>query len=161
MKIAVRWLPPVDLYDGSSENLIYSCDLEQIPEGAGVYVFARCFGETVAPLYVGKAQSLRGRIKQQFNNTKLMKGVENAKIGPRVLLLAEVSTWLASHLLRALEIVERTLIEYYLSQGFDLINIQGTKIPADIVEFAGNSLGRQTCPKVVVIPKRKHSSSGK
>ena len=160
MKIAVRWLPPVDLYDGSSENLIYSCDLEQILEDAGVYVFARRFGK-VWPRSMWGRRSLRGRIKQQFNNTKLMKGVENAKIGTRVLLLAEVSTWLASRLLHALVIVERTLIEHYLSQGCELINIQGTKIPADIIEFAGNSTGRHTCPSVVAVPKNKHLSPEK
>ncbi len=91
----------VDLYDGSSENLIYSCDLEQIPEDAGIYVFARCFGEvSLSAFCKEKAQSVRGRIKQQLNNTKLMKGIENSKIGPRVLLPAEVSTWVGSHLLR-------------------------------------------------------------
>jgi len=155
MLIDVHWLPPLDLWDGSSDNMIYNCHWDQLPEHAGVYVFARCFGQTVTPLYVGKALGLRGRVRNQLNNAKLMMGVENSKIGSRVLLSAEVKTRSGRHIARAVELVERSLIEYYLTEGHELHNIQGTRIIKDEITFGGNSLGRQTCPRQIVVPRRK------
>jgi hypothetical protein len=56
MDICVRWQQPVDLADGSDEGMIYWCsDFEMIPDSSGIYVFARQFGDSVSPLYVGQA----------------------------------------------------------------------------------------------------------
>jgi hypothetical protein len=154
MRVHVRWLPPLDLYDGSADNWIYDCAWADLPDAPGVYVFARCFGDSVAPLYVGQALNLRERVRKQLNNAKLMKGIENAKIGPRVVLPAEVSTHYSKNIERALDLVERSLLEYYLSQGYKLLNVQGTRVVADVLDFGGNGWGRQTCPHRIAVPRK-------
>jgi hypothetical protein len=159
MRIRVHWLQPLELFDGSADNYIYDCFWENLPDCPGVYVFARCFGDAVAPLYVGQARSLRVRVRQQLNNARLMKGIQNNKIGPRLLLPAEVTTRSGQHIERALDLVERSLIEHYLSERFELLNVQGTHIVADEIKFGGNSLGRQTCPRLIVQPRRQRRVS--
>jgi hypothetical protein len=159
MRIDVYWLPPLDLWDGSADNLIYDCDWGQLPDAPGVYVFARCFGESIAPLYVGQARSLRSRVRGQLNNARLMKGIENSKIGAKVVLPAQVTTRSRQHIEQALHLVERSLIEHYLSEEYDLHNIQGTRIVADEITFGGNTQGRQTCPRQIVVPRRQRRVS--
>jgi hypothetical protein len=154
MRIHIHWLPPLDLYDGSADNLIYDCAWAELPETPGVYVFARCFGESVAPLYVGQALNLRIRVRKQLNNAKLMVGIRNARNGPRVVLPAEVSTHYSKNIKRALDLVERSLLEHYLSEGFKLLNVQGTKVDTDVLDFGGNGRGRQTCPQRIAVPRR-------
>lgn len=82
MDIQANWCEPIDLVDGSSDNLIYKCeDIDLIADSPGVYIFARIYGENVEPLYIGRASNLKRRIDQQFNNTRLMKGIENSPKG--------------------------------------------------------------------------------
>ena len=82
MEIRVVWQQPIPLVDGSSQSLIYvPPDPAAIPDRPGVYIFGRRHGETVSPLYIGKAENLARRIEQQLNNVRLMKGIENAPTG--------------------------------------------------------------------------------
>jgi hypothetical protein len=156
MQIDVLWRPPLELWNASADNLIYDCSWADLLDSPGVYVFARRFGGAITPLYVGKGQSLRGRVHQQLKtNIRLMKGIENAPIGGRILLPALVTTRSGRYVDHALELVERTLIEHYLSESYELLNIQGTRIAADEIAFGGNSFGRQTCPRHIAIPRRK------
>lgn len=83
-----------------------------------------------------------------------MIGIQNSNIGPRIILPAEVSTRNGQNIDRALDLVERSLIEHYLSEGYDLHNVQGTRITGDEISFGGNSQGRQTCPRRIVMPRR-------
>jgi hypothetical protein len=63
--------------------MIYEIDLDKLPRKPGVYIFIRKFGENSRALYIGKANRLRTRIKQQLVALRLMKGIQNAAIGPR------------------------------------------------------------------------------
>jgi hypothetical protein len=91
MDIRVVWQQPISLIDGSKQSLIYAVrDPSAIPDRPGVYVFGRRFGDTVSPLYIGKAENLTKRIEQQLNNVRLMKGIENAPTGERILLVGEL-----------------------------------------------------------------------
>ena len=54
MQLHVKWSRPLQLKDASKQNLIYSVNLNKIPEGAGVYVFGRQWGSDFEALYVGK-----------------------------------------------------------------------------------------------------------
>src|SRR5689334_4458779 len=88
MDFKLTWRKPIPLRESGPEtNLIYELDLDQIPPTPGVYVFMRSFGKKLTPLYVGKAGNLNGRIKQQLNALKLMKGIHNADIGARVIVI--------------------------------------------------------------------------
>ena len=155
MKISVRWQDPIELRDGSRLNLIYSCiDLEDIPDAPGVYVFARRFGEVTAPLYVGQALSLRSRICQQFNNLRLMKGVENAAIGRRIILIGQVFLRPGQQPEPVLDIVEQALIEHFMAEGYELLNRLGTRIPKHSIEFGGHRSSRMLVPPAMNVPKR-------
>jgi hypothetical protein len=155
MKIAVRWQDPVELHDGSHLNLIYSClDLECIPNNPGVYVFARKFGAAIAPLYVGQALSLRSRICQQFNNLRLMKSVENAAIGHRIILIGQLLLRPGQRAEQVLDIVEQALIEHFMAEGFELLNRLGTRIPKHSIQFGGHRLSRSLVPSAMNVPKR-------
>jgi hypothetical protein len=106
----------------------YNVDFDEIPKTAGVYVFLRAHGSTAEALYVGKALNLRGRIKQQFNNRRLMDGIKSAPNGVRRLVYAEFVARPGQQKAKSIEICEKALIRYYLAQGHDLLNIQGVKL---------------------------------
>jgi hypothetical protein len=152
MNICVRWQDPVELIDGSNDGYIYWCDLESIPDSPGIYVFARQFGDSVTPLYVGQAMNMRLRVKQQFNNLKLMRAIENAQIGRRILLLGEILTKPGQKIERVLDVIEGGMIEYIVTNEYELINKMGTKLAYDAVTFEGNLLSRRLCPRTLHVP---------
>ena len=110
MKIDLKWDKPIRLRDKSSKmNLIYTCrdrDLQHIPDDAGVYIFARRFGQTIAPLYIGQSSSLRKRIDFQFGNARLMMGIKHADAGHRILLFARLRSRPGQQEQKVLDIVE-------------------------------------------------------
>lgn len=125
MKLQVNWLEPIALRDGSRQNLIYSLDLDSIPVAPGVYVFGRGWGEGFEALYVGKATNIHARVKQQLNNLKLMQHLRNARTGRRFVVVGEFTPTRGQQIARCLPIVERAYIRHFLSDGHDLVNIQG------------------------------------
>jgi hypothetical protein len=138
-------------------NQIYRCgSLERIPRKPGVYVFARKFGKTVIPLYVGQASKLRGRIEGQFNNLKLMMGLKSAPSGRRILLVARLSLKPGQQMSKVLDIVESAIIKNALAQGHDLLNQHGTKTKVHTISSKGNSSSRQIAP-LKMFAERKNS----
>ena len=139
MEIEIRWQGPISLIDGTDEKRVYTPEDESlIPDCPGVYVFARKRGETMIPLYMGRATRLAVRISQQLNSVELMKGIENSPQGRRVLIVGQLQRKPGQPLQRALRIAEAALIEHSLSQGFDILNKLGKSRPAHSVWFAGN-----------------------
>jgi hypothetical protein len=129
MELNVEWLRPVLLKDGTRENLIYTMDPDRLPQSAGIYVFGRRWGRKhFEALYVGKANHLRGRVTGQFNNLKLMQHLRNAKGGRRIILAGEFIAKPGQQLKKCLTLIERALIRHFLSEGHDLVNLQGTRI---------------------------------
>lgn len=108
--------------------MIYGVDLKRIPSGAGVYLFGRRFGSHFEALYVGKASSTRGRVKGHLNNLRLMQHLRNAKAGRRVVLAGRLVTRQGQNLEKCLGLAERAFIRYFLSEGHDLVNKQGTRL---------------------------------
>jgi hypothetical protein len=106
-------------------------------------------------LYVGKATSLRRRIKQQLNNLKLMQAIDDAAIGPRMPIFGTFNCRPGQRIETVLEIVERALIDHYTDAGDQLINKMGTKLPVDCIEFDGNLLARRRSGRELRIPKRR------
>lgn len=139
MTLSINWLKPWSLYCGTNPEVIYECDgLEYLPNKPGVYIFARRYGKDIIPLYVGRAQNLYARIKQQLNTVKLMKGIENAPQGQRILLVGELATKGGQNLLSALKIAEDSLIEYCMVNGYDILNKQGKHRATHEIDFSGN-----------------------
>lgn len=85
MNISVVWHAPIPLR-GYARELIDSFDFVTLPDEPGVYIFARRFGPKIIAIYVGKAEVLRGRIRQQLNNNRLMRALDEAPYGERVLI---------------------------------------------------------------------------
>lgn len=144
MDIQIAWRQPLELKDGSRQGLIYALDLDEVPGTPGVYVFARRFGQTVTPLYIGQAQDLRRRVKQQLEmNVRLMKGLEAAEAGARVLLLGVIQFRPGQQVEKVLEVVESAIIQYALAQGHEILNKQGKHRPSHLIRSQGNQWSQQ------------------
>jgi hypothetical protein len=124
MNLQVEWNPPIPMR--RVRGVIYTVDLEKVPDVSGLYVFGRRWGSSFEALYVGKAKNLRSRVKGQLNNLKLMSHLRDAKDGSRVVIAGTIITKRGQQIEKCLTLVERSLIRYFLSEGDDLVNIQGT-----------------------------------
>jgi hypothetical protein len=153
MNIIVQWLNFLEL-DYTDEGGYCCPEPPLLSECSGVYVFARQFGTSVNPIYVGQAQNIRVRIRQQFRNHPLMRGIENAGNGRRLLLQGEVITRRGQQLVHVLNVVERGLIEHFLGEGYTLLNVRGANVPSDTVTFQGNQLSRGLC-SCITLPRRR------
>jgi len=128
MKLQIEWARPTVLKGGRELNFIYTTDLSKLPSLPGIYLFGRRWGTSFEALYVGKANDIRARVKGQFNNLRLMQHLKNTKTGKRILLTGRVVTRRGQKTAKCLELMERTLIRHFLSEGHDLVNIQGTHL---------------------------------
>jgi hypothetical protein len=129
MKLQLEWKRQLPLREaGRDQNLIYTFDHLKLPEAAGVYVFGRRYGENFEALYVGKANSLRGRVRGQLKNLPLMLHLQKAKSGKRVILIARFISKPGQQEEKCLPLLEKTLIRYFLSEGHDLVNKQGARL---------------------------------
>lgn len=152
MRIDLVWDKPLRLRDGTRNNLIYDChDLEDIPNDAGVYVFARRFGDVVVPLYIGQAGRLRSRVEQQLNNVYLMMGLKRASVGQRIVLTGRLKMRPGQKVKKILDIVETALIKRALAEGHDLINQLGTKTKVHSIRSKGNTASRQVAPLTMFV----------
>ena len=115
---------------GRDENLIYTVQrASSLPEAAGVYIFGRRFGGNFEALYVGQARdNIRRRVSQQLKNLPLMLHLKKAKNGKRIILAGRFISKPGQQEKKCLVLLERALIRYFLSEGHDLVNIQGTRL---------------------------------
>ena len=128
MNLHVEWAPAIALRRVRGDIELDDADLKRVPAVPGVYVFGRCWGDNFEALYVGQAKNVRGRIKGQMNNHRLMKHVRDAKTGSRVVMVGSVIPKPGLQIENCLTLVERTLIRYFLAKGDDLVNISGTRL---------------------------------
>lgn len=154
MKLFVEWMRPVPMKGATRENLIYSVILDKLPTGSGVYVFGRRWGRRFEALYVGKATNIRGRVKSQLNNLRLMQHLKNAQAGRRIVLAGCIITKPGQQLGRCLPPIERALIRYFLSEGHDLVNKQGTRLRRHEVSSSGRH-PKGFIPRLMYIEKGK------
>lgn len=154
MRIDLTWDRPIRLRDGSRVNLIYTCgDLERVASKPGIYIFARRFGQSLAPLYIGQALKLRNRIEQQFNNVRLMMGLKQAQAGRRILLVARLTLHPGQQKKKVLDIEESALIKHALAEGHDLLNQQGTRTRVHAIRSKGNNSSRQIAPLTMYVER--------
>ena len=152
MDIIAQWHKPLSLRDGWRDSLIYACDLGRVPEEPGIYVFARRFGDTICPLYIGKSVNLRARVKSELNTVRLMKGIQDSSIGKRVLFFCTMRLRPGQNLDNVLHVVECACIDHALSEGHELLNKQGTKTPTHSI-----SCQNRPRPRTFPFPKQmKH-----
>jgi hypothetical protein len=107
--------------------IVVESDEKRIPESPGVYVFARAYGSSYEPIYIGQADDLRARIRQHLKtNVALMRALRESKSGGKVILLGELKTRPGQQSQRVLDIVEPTLIAEAVASGYALVNRQLT-----------------------------------
>ena len=154
MKLNVEWARPVQLKDGTRQNLIYVVDANRLPPASGIYILARRWGSDLEALYVGKANNIRNRVKGQLNNLRLMQHLRNAKAGRRIVLAGRIITKGGQRLDKSLALIERALIRYFLSEGHDLVNKQGTRLRHHQVVSSGKH-PKRFVPGVMYLERAK------
>lgn len=171
MKIELAWEAPLSLKPVNTGGYKFEEIEEQLPASAGIYVFARKFGSSYSPIYIGKAQNLRTRLRAQFRSLPLMVKVKNwnqvdaedaslAVSGKRVLFIARLTKPTTSISIdKALGISERALIEHALTEGYNIVNIQMTKTRYDEVESIGFTGTESFSPRSMLIKAQKRNQS--
>lgn len=154
MKISVTWHTPITLR-GSARDLCDTFDCDVLPAEAAIYIFARRFGENMEAIYVGKAEVLRSRIRQQLNNNRLMRALDDARIGARILIYGTFNGKRGQRIPVLLETVERALINHFTEQKHELINKRGTRLPVNEIEFDGNRLTTSATGRTLRVLKPK------
>jgi hypothetical protein len=157
LKIDLKWEKPIRLKDGSKLFQFYAIPiprLERIPNKPGVYVFARSFGQSIAPLYIGQTLRLRSRINDHLKSSgRLMMKIKRAQHGHRILLLGRLKLRRGQQKAKVLDIVERALIKHALASGYELLNVQGKKAKVHFIKSRGNTSSKQVAPRMLAEPK--------
>ena len=102
---------------------------------------------------------LRGRIRTQLNNARLMLGITNSPGRRRVLVLGELLGRSGQRLNATLNLVERSLIEYATFEGFELLNQQGTKPRLHSISFSGSRIARSWLLSELTVVKARRGRS--
>jgi hypothetical protein len=153
MKLQMEWSRTFPLRDaGREENLIYTVQHTKLPDGPGVYVFGRKYGDNFEALYVGKASAIKARVRTQLKNLPLMLHLKKAKAGKRVVLAGRFISKPGQQEQKCLTLLERALIRYFLSEGYDLVNKQGTRLKRHEVSSKNP---RWMVPKLMFIDRAK------
>jgi hypothetical protein len=150
MKLHIEWMRPLALSNGSHHNLIYTCAWEELPQQAGVYVFGRRNRNYWEALYVGKAGSIRRRVRSQLKNLPLMLHVQNAKAGHRVVLVGRFIAKPGQRKAKCKALLERALIRHFLSINHDLVNIMGTRLRQHEITSSG---AKRMLPDMMVLER--------
>jgi hypothetical protein len=155
VRIDLDWWDLIPLRSGRPENLIYTSEVvDDLPRAPGVYVFGYLRnGADFVPIYIGKAQRLRGRIIKQLNNTRLMLGMQKMPRVRRFLAIGEYRGRPSPLANRAIQLAERALIDYALAEGHEILNLQGTKRPRHHIHSWGSRTSRGWIPRSLSTPK--------
>jgi len=154
MRINASWSKEIPLNNGAKQNMIYALNLSELPEKAGCYVIFNCYGDKCSVLYIGQAKNIRARFEQQLNNVKLMMGINNHKNGQKKVIFCTLSPAQGQSQRKALDTLEASLIKHSMSEGHELLNLQGTKISYDSLIFKGNRTSEKMFSRAINIEKR-------
>ena len=154
MKLHIEWSRPSRLRDGKKQNMIYLVEPSKLPDAPGIYILGRRFGSGLEVLYVGQAQRVRSRVKGQMNNLRLMQSIKNAKLGKRVVIAGRFIRKPGQQQAKCLDLLERALIRYFLSEGHDLVNILGTRLRQHEVLSSGKH-PKKFIPGVLYLEKKR------
>lgn len=165
MELKIQWMRPQPLTNGSRTGLIYTTTLDKLPEKCGIYIFGRHWGKSkFGALYVGKAHNVRSRVKGQLNNLRLMRHVQSATSGKRLLMAGIFATKSDRRKEKCLPLLERAFIRHFLSEGHDPVNKQGTRIRRHKVESNG-TFAKSFFPSLIYLetdkgPRRREAHRG-
>ncbi len=137
MKLHLEWSRQIILRRSRQRSLVYTIDMDKLPDEPGLYVFGRRFGNSFEALYVGKAKTIRRRVRNQLNNSRLMQHVMTARRGKRILLVGRYVSKPGQDETKSLLLLEQALIRHFVSEGHDLVNKNGTRIRQHEITSAG------------------------
>ncbi|NNC16348.1 hypothetical protein HJC22_11515 [Corallococcus exiguus] len=160
MNIIINWQKPILLFKNKLEKYT-DADLENIENKAGVYYFARRFGENSTPFYIGETLNLRSRLKKHLESARIMdalRGIEN----PKHARIAQGARYFhygylvsnAKAQKKRLQIIQKYLIDEAISKELTLLNKHGTVVLTNTIEFEGSSEGRGIYPKSAAVEKQ-------
>lgn len=143
-EIIIEWQKPIELFDSTEKILdIDEKDMSKITEDMGVYVFARRHSGMYSPLYIGCGSAkgayyngVRGRIKWHIkHSTELMLAIKRKKMGTGAptLIVGEIKPQRGDNP----EFVEKELIRRAMADGYNLLNVQHTKIKYHSIQLTG------------------------
>jgi hypothetical protein len=147
LNIRAEWSKPVNLKLATSGAIYEFPDLGAIPETPGVYVFGRQHGNTITPLYIGRAMKLRRRLEQQFNSVILMSRIKESETGSRFLIFCAPILKPGQKAAKVITVMEDALIANALSNGYELLQKQGLKRPSHEITFVGNRTSEGLAPR--------------
>jgi hypothetical protein len=135
--------------------MIYSVNLDQLTTSAGIYIFGRRWGTQFEALYIGKAGNVRSRVRNHLNNNlRLMLHLRNARIGRRFVLAGRFLPKPGQQIPKCLGLLERAMIRHFLSEGHDLVNVQGTQLRRHELDSSG-AHPKRFFPKRIYLEKGK------
>ncbi len=167
MKIELEWTGPIKLKPVNTGGYNFEAIEDDLPSEAGIYVFARKFGSSYSPIYIGKARNIRNRLKTQFRSLPLMVKVKNwnqtnaedasmALNGTRVLFIGNLLKPSAvAQIENALRITERSLIEHALTEGHNIVNIQMTRTKYDEIISNGVKATAAFAPRSMLVKAQR------
>jgi hypothetical protein len=156
LRIELKWEKPIRLKDGAKQDQIFAIRrLDRISQNAGVYIFARSFGKSVKPLYIGQTARLRGRINNHLqSNTRLMMRIKKAEAGRRILLVAHLNLLPGQQEQRVLRIVEKALVKQAVANGYELFNKQGVRARVHVIRSKGNTAFKKVAPLRMLLERK-------
>jgi len=150
LNIDAVWAQPVALTLSRSNVAIYDCGgIESVPEDSGVYVFARAHGDLFSPIYIGRSTNLRSRLEQHLDTVSLMRQIQARPAGRRIFLYCEPFLHPGQQLARVLNTLETALISHALSEGHELLNVQGARRSSHKISFTGNRTSEAFAPRTM------------
>jgi hypothetical protein len=149
LNIDAAWSKPIKLSEARSGASYVCPNLAHLPEEPAVYIFGRQHGNSIAPLYIGKALNLRQRLEQQFDSVKLMSRLKSAGNGSRFLIYCEPTLKRGQKAAKVIKVMEDALIAHALAEGHELRQKQGTLRPNHTIKFAGNRTSEAIAGRLV------------
>ncbi len=153
MDLAVEWKRPVPLKRARGRSFGFEVNEARFLPEAGIYIFARRWGSSFEALYIGKTAKISRRIRQHLNNLRLVRHLSEARSGRRVVIVGYPVTKGGQQMSKVLDIVERSLIRHFLSEGHDLANKQGARIRRHAIRSSG-PVPRAFVPANMFLEKR-------
>lgn len=153
MQLNATWSKPVKLNGAKKNNLIYHFSTDNIPETFGCYIFYNLHGKSYSVLYIGQAYNIKKRVEQQMNNLRLMLGIKTNLTGTKYLIYCTIKLKQGQNRLKVLRTIENNLIKTALSNGYELLNKQGTKRNYDQIIFKGNRASEKMIGRKISIQK--------
>jgi hypothetical protein len=89
-----------------------------------------------------------------LKNLPLMLHLKNAKNGKRIVLAGRFLSRPGQQIKTCLPLIERALIRYFLSEGHDLVNKQGTRLRRREVSSSGKH-PKRFFPTLMYVEKQK------